>query len=254
MNMFDLTGKTALVTGASSGLGAHFSQVLGAAGAKVILAARREKALAEQVASLREQGIEAHAVGMDVTDRESVDAAVEHAASELGGIHILVNNAGMADNQRFLDMSEESWQRVLDVDLNGVFRVGQAVARQMAAQGSGGSIVNIASVLGLVVQPTQSNYCAAKAGVIQLTKVMARELSRENIRVNAIAPGYFLTEINAEFFNSPAGEEYAKRLFPRRIGQLSELDGPLLLLCSEAGGYMTGTTLPVDGGTILSRI
>ena len=254
MGLFDLKGKTALVTGASSGLGAHFSQVLGAAGAKVVLAARRENALAEQVESLQSLGIDAMAVAMDVTDRESVDTAVERAANESNGLHILVNNAGMADNARFLDMSEESWLRVVDVDLNGVFRVGQAVARQMAAQQSGGSIVNIASVLGLVVQPTQANYCAAKAGVIQLTNSMARELSREKIRVNAIAPGYFKTEINAEFFDSSAGQEYAKRLFPRRIGALPELDGPLLLLCSDAGSYMTGVTLPVDGGTLLSRI
>ena len=251
---FDLSGKTALITGASSGLGVHFSKALGAAGAKVVLAARREQALAEQVTALKQQGIDAHAVTMDVSDRESVDAAVAKASELVGGLDILVNNAGIADNQRFLEMSEESWQRVLDVDLTGVFRVGQAAARVMAEQGRGGSIVNIASVLGLVVQPTQANYCTAKAGVIQLTNVMARELGRENIRVNAIAPGYFKTEINAEFFDSEAGSAYAKKLFPQRIGQLSELTGPLLLLCSEAGSYMTGVTIPVDGGTLLSRV
>ncbi|MGB0865347.1 MAG: SDR family NAD(P)-dependent oxidoreductase [Granulosicoccaceae bacterium] len=251
---FDLNGKSALITGASSGLGVHFSQVLGRAGAKVVLAARREEALASHVAALREQEIDAYAVTMDVSDRDSVDAAVSNANALVGGIDVLVNNAGIADNQRFLEMSEESWQRVLDVDLSGVFRVGQAVARLMAEQGRGGAIVNIASVLGLVVQPTQANYCTAKAGVIQLTKVMARELWRDNIRVNCIAPGYFKTEINAEFFDSEAGAEYAKRLFPKRIGRLDELDGPLLLLSSDAGSYMTGVTLPVDGGTLLSRV
>jgi len=251
---FDLTGKVALVTGASSGLGAHFSQVLGEAGAKVVLAARREEALAERVQALTAQGIDAFAVAMDVSDRASVDAAVETAASHFGGIDVLINNAGIADNQRFLDMSEESWQRVIDVDLTGVFRVGQAVARHMAAQGRGGSIVNIASVLALIVQPTQANYCTAKAGVVQLTNAMARELSREKIRVNAIAPGYFKTEINAEFFESQAGQDYAKKLFPRRIGELSELSGPVLLLSSDAGSYMTGVTLAVDGGTMLSKV
>lgn len=251
---FDLSGKTALITGGSSGLGAHFSQVLGEAGAKVVLAARREEALAEKVSALQGKGIEAFAVAMDVSNRASVDTAVELAAAKFNGLDILVNNAGIADNQRFLDMTEESWNRVLEVDLNGVFRVGQAVARQMAEQGRGGAIVNIASVLGLRVQPTQANYCTAKAGVIQLTQSMARELWRENIRVNAIAPGYFKTEINADFFETEAGADYSKKLFPRRIGVLSELNGPLLLLCSDAGSYMTGTTLAVDGGTILSGI
>lgn len=251
---FDLSGKSALITGASSGLGAHFGAVLGGAGAKVVLAARREQALAAQVQALRERGIEAHAVAMDVADRDSVDRAVAEAAALAGGLDVLVNNAGIADNARFLEMTEESWQRVLEVDLSGVFRVGQAAARVMAEQGRGGAIVNIASVLGLVVQPTQANYCTAKAGVIQLTQVMARELAREGIRVNAIAPGYFKTEINQDFFDSEAGEAYARQLFPRRIGELRELDGPLLLLASEAGSYMTGVTVPVDGGTVLARV
>ncbi len=252
MSGFDLQDKVALITGASSGLGAHFSRVLGEAGATVVLAARREKALAANVSALQAQGIKAFAVAMDVSDRASVDAAVERAV-ELGGkLDILVNNAGVADNQRFLEMSEESWQKVLEVDLNGVFRVGQAAARIMAAQGSGGSIVNIASVLGVLVQPTQANYCTAKAGVIQLSKAMARELWREKIRVNSILPGYFKTEINAEFFETDAGKDYARALFPRRIGELSELDGPLLLLCSEAGSYITGTAISVDGGTQLA--
>lgn len=252
MSGFDLSGRTALVTGASSGLGAHFARTLGKAGAKVALLARSAAKLDTLAAALRDEGIDALSVPADVTDRAALDAAVAKADAALGGIDILVNNAGIARTERFLDMSEEDWAAVMEVDLTGVWRTGQAVARVMAARGRGGSIVNIASVLGLLVQPTQSNYAAAKAGVLHLTRSMARELSREGIRVNAIAPGYFRTEINSDFFDSEAGAALLKKLLPRRLGRLEELDGPLLLLAADAGSFMTGTTLIVDGGTHLA--
>lgn len=250
----DLSGKVAVITGASSGLGAHFAGVLGRAGARVSLIARNAGKLAALAEDLAAEGIEADCHGADVTDRAALEAAFEAIARNRGGPDILINNAGIARTAPYLDMAEEDWAAVLDTDLTGVWRCGQIAARHMVQAGRGGSIVNIASILGLSVQPTQTNYAAAKAGVLHLTRAMARELGRHGIRVNAIAPGYFQTEINVDFFRGAAGEKLVGKLFPRRLGQLSELDGPLLLLASEAGSFMTGATLTVDGGATLSGI
>lgn len=249
-----LDGKIAVVTGASSGLGAHFAQVLGAAGAKVCLIARNADKLASVLRTLTEQGIAADCHIADVTDRTQLESAFDAIDTQNGGLDILVNNAGIAQTAPFLDMSEEQWDTVLDTDLSGVWRTGQIAAQVMVKRGKGGSIINIASVLGQVVQPTQANYAAAKAGVLHLTKTMARELARHDIRVNAIAPGYFQTDINADFLDSPAGQKFVNKLFPGRLGALDELNGPLLLLASSAGSYMTGTTLTVDGGTTLRGV
>lgn len=250
---FSLAGRIALVTGASSGIGAHLARSLASAGADIVLAARRLdrlEALQKDIAAL---GRRALSVKLDVTERASVEAAIDEAELKLGPIDILINNAGMADVQPFLEMSEEAWQKVIDTDLTGVWRVGQVVARKMAPRGRG-AIVNIASVLAIAVQKNQSNYAAAKAGVAHLTRAMALELARSGIRVNAVAPGYFETEINADFFASPAGRAYLERLFPRRLGDLSELDGPVLLLASDAGSFITGVLLTVDGGTALKGL
>lgn len=254
MSNMDLTGKVAVITGASSGLGAHFAQVLGKAGAKVCLIARNGDKLAAVAAGLAEHGITADCHCADVTERASLEAAFDDIAAARGTCDILVNNAGVARTARFLDMSEDDWATVMDTDLSGVWRCGQIAARLMARDGHGGSIINIASILGQLVQPTQTNYASAKAGVLHLTKAMARELGRYGIRVNAIAPGYFRTDINADFFQSEAGDKLIKKLFPRRLGELSELDGPLLLLASDAGSFMNGTTLTVDGGTTLQGV
>ncbi|MDH3637428.1 MAG: SDR family oxidoreductase [Gammaproteobacteria bacterium] len=251
---FNLDGKTALVTGASSGLGAHFAAALSRAGARVILAARRIDKLRTIAARIHDAAGEAYAVTMDVSERDSVEAAIDDAENRFSPVDILVNNAGIAVPQRFVEMSESTWRSVIDTDLSSVWRVSQVVANRMVARGVGGSIVNIASVLGLVVQSTQSNYASAKAGVIHLTKSLAVELWRHRIRVNAIAPGYFITEMNRDFFASPAGQAYCKRLFPRRTGELHELDGALVLLASDSGSYITGVTIPVDGGTILAGV
>lgn len=250
----DLSGRTAVVTGASSGLGAHFARVLGRAGAHVCLIARSKDKLEHLVDDLRGAGISADGFAADVTDRPTLEAAFADIAKARGRVDILINNAGIARTAPFLEMEDADWSAVLDTDLTGVWRAGQIAARLMAADGQGGAIVNIASILGFAVQPTQTNYAAAKAGVVHLTRAMARELGRHKIRVNAIAPGYFQTEINADFFASPAGEKLIGRLFPRRLGELHELDGPLLLLASDAGSFMTGTTLTVDGGTLLSGV
>jgi NAD(P)-dependent dehydrogenase (short-subunit alcohol dehydrogenase family) len=250
---FSLAGRIALVTGASSGIGAHLARSLAAAGADIVLAARRLDRLEDLQKELEAGGRRALSVRLDVTDRASVEAAIEEAEAKLGPIDILVNNAGMAAVEPFLEMSEESWLSVLDTDLTGVWRVGQVVARKMAPRGRG-TIINVASVLALAVQRNQSNYASAKAGVAHLTRSMALELGRAGVRVNAVAPGYFETELNADFFASAAGRTYLERLFPRRLGDLSELDGPVLLLASDAGSFITGIVLTVDGGTMLKGL
>ena len=250
--MLSIDGKSALVTGASSGLGRHFAGAMAKAGAKVVLAARRIDRLEEIAVELRNAGHDAHAVAMDVTDRASVTAAFEAAERAAGPLNVVVNNAGIAEPAYFTQMSDETWRGVLDVNLDGVFRVAQEAARRMQAAGQGGSIINIASVLGLGVIKTLSHYAASKAAVIQLSKAMALELARSGIRVNAIAPGYISTEMNADFLVSDDGKKLLAKVPMTRAGNLRELDGPLLLLASDAGSYITGSVITVDGGTLLS--
>jgi len=250
----DLTGRTALVTGASSGLGRHFAGVLAKAGARVALAARRTDALAETRSAIESAGGSAVVVAMDVTDPASVTAAVGEAWGALGRIDILVNNAGVTATRPFLDMSEEEWDRVIDTNLTGCARVARAVAQRMRDDQQGGAIVNIASILGMRVAGQVSSYIAAKGGLVHLTKAMALELARHNIRVNALCPGYVETELNADFFASDAGKALVKRIPQRRLGRLADLDGPLLLLASDAGAYMTGSVLAVDGGHLVSSL
>ncbi|PWC90702.1 2-deoxy-D-gluconate 3-dehydrogenase [Azospirillum sp. TSH100] len=250
----DLTGRTALVTGASSGLGRHFAGALATAGARVALAARRTDALAETRAAIEAAGGSALTVAMDVTDPASVAAAVGEAWRALGRIDILVNNAGVTATRPFLDMGEEEWERVVDTNLTGCARVARAVAQRMRDDQRGGAIVNIASILGLRVAGQLSSYVAAKGGLVHLTKAMALELARYGIRVNALCPGYVETELNADFFASDAGKALIKRIPQRRLGRLADLDGPLLLLASDAGAYMTGSVLTVDGGHLVSSL
>ncbi|MBY0337272.1 MAG: SDR family oxidoreductase [Acetobacteraceae bacterium] len=239
--LFSLAGKRALVTGASAGLGAHFACVLHEAGAEVVLAARRVEACAALAAAL---GTRAHSVALDVTDSSSIAAAVEAA----GPLDILVNNAGIAATRPFLQQTEEDWDRVVDTNLRGAFLVAQAAARGMAERKRGGAIVNIASILAARIIPGVAGYTAAKAGLVQLTRQMAVELARHGIRVNAIAPGYVASDINAGFFETEAGQAMIRRIPQRRLGRPEDLTGPLLLLCSEAGAHMTGSLVTVDGG------
>lgn len=248
---FDLTGKTALITGASSGLGEHFARVLAAAGARVVVAARRADRLARLVQDLQDQGYQAMAVTMDVTDADSINAGFTAAETQFGTVDVLINNAGIGEGVPFLKMTEGNWRSMLDTNLDGAWRVAHRAAVAMAKSGQGGNIINIASILGLRVGQGLSHYAVAKAGVVQLTKAMAIELARDKIRVNAIAPGYFRTEMNNDYFESEKGQEYIKQKVPmRRLGQLEELSGPLLLLASEAGSFITGTIINVDGGHV----
>ncbi len=247
-SVFDLTGQRAIVTGASRGLGRHFALTLARAGAEVVLAARRIDRLKAAVKEIEEFGSCAVAIQVDVTDGKSVRACVETAEKTLGPIDILVNNAGIAVTKPLLEHAEEDWDSVLDTNLKGVWLIGQEVARRMVHRGQGGSIINIASVLGERGISQLPGYCASKGGIINLTRAMAVELAPHGIRVNAIAPGYIETDMNRQFFTTQAGQRLIKRIPQRRLGQVEDLDGVLLLLASDASRYMTGSVTTVDGG------
>jgi len=251
-DLFSLAGKAALVTGASSGFGRHFARVLAGAGAKVALAARRIEALERLAGEIKAAGGQAAAFAMDVTDRASVALGVQAAEAALGPLTILVNNAGIPSNSYFTRTSEEEWRAVMAVNLDGVFRVGQEAARRMVANGRGGSIINIASILGFGAIKTLSTYSASKAAIVSLTQSMALELARDRIRVNALAPGYFATEFNDAYLASEAGKRLMARVPMGRAGAVHELDGPLLLLAADAGAFMTGSVVIVDGGHLLT--
>ncbi|HWT28957.1 MAG TPA: SDR family NAD(P)-dependent oxidoreductase, partial [Methylophilaceae bacterium] len=250
-----LIGKTVLVTGASSGIGAHLARVASDAGARVVLGARRVERLQQLADEIRQTGGEAMAVALDVTDRDSVEAAFDAAQAAFGVVDVVLNNAGIGNGQRVLEISEADWRAMLSTNLDGVWRVAQCAAQRLAKAQRPGSIVNIASMLGLRVGTGYSHYCAAKAGVVQLSKSLALELARYQIRVNAIAPGYFKTEMNDEYFDSEKGQAYIRDTVPmRRLGSLQELEGPFLLLASEAGAFMTGAVLAVDGGHLVGSL
>lgn len=249
-DLFDLTGRVALVTGASQGLGRRFAEVLAARGAAVCLAARQTEKIAALADDLRTRGGRSYAVALDVTDASAVSRAIADCEAALGPLDILVNNAGVAISKPFLEQADEDWDTVVGTNLRGAFLVAREVARQMAERGRG-NIINVASVLGFDVVGSLSPYCASKGGLLQLTRAMAHELARSGVRVNAIAPGYIETDINRSFFQSEAGRRLEKTLPVRRVGQPEELDGALLLLASDASRYMTGSTVTVDGGFLV---
>ena len=247
----DLSGKTALVTGASQGLGRRFAIVLAKHGAKVALAARQVEKLDGLKRDIEQDGGKACTARLDVTDTSSIETCLDKVESDLGSPDILVNNAGVAVSKPFLEQTEDDWNKVVGTNLTGAFFVAQAVARRMVAEGRGGSIVNIASVLALDVIGHVAPYAASKGGIWQATKTMALELARHQIRVNALAPGYIETDINRDFLSSETGQKMKKMIPQRRFGEPEDLDGALLLLASDAGRYITGSIIVVDGGFML---
>ena len=250
--IFDLTGKVALVTGASSGLGVRFAEVLAEHGAAVALVARRTDRLAALKSRIEASGKRAVAIEADVCDRAAMRRAFEAAEQAFGTVTILVNNAGVVQSGRAIELAEEDWRRVLATNLDAVFFWAQEAARRMLAAGKGGAIVNVASVLGITPDNGVVSYAAAKAGVIQVTKAMAIELAFKGIRVNAIAPGWIVTEMNRDYLASERGAAMKKKIPMGRFGETRDLDGPLLLLASDAGSFITGATIVADGGQVVA--
>jgi NAD(P)-dependent dehydrogenase (short-subunit alcohol dehydrogenase family) len=251
---FSLAGRTALVTGASAGLGRHFARTLANAGAAVAVAARRRAPLEALVAEIGAAGGRAYAVEMDVTDGASIRAAWATASAALGAIDVVVNNAGISVVKPTLELAEADWDAVVDTDLRGAWLVAQTAARALVEARRPGRIVNVASITGLRTIGQIAPYAAAKAGLLHLTRVLAMEWARHDIQVNAIAPGYVETDLNRDFWSSPAGRRLIDRVPQRRLGRPEDLDGALLLLASDAGAFITGVTLVVDGGHTVSSL
>ena len=254
MAAFDLTGRVALVTGASSGLGRHFAGVLARAGAAVALTARRGDMLEEAALALRGGGARASAVPCDVTDPQSVREALDAAEAALGPLDIVVNNAGIVVSKPILEHSEAEWDRVVDTNLKGAWLVAREAAERWVREKRGGRIINIASLLALRTIGRVPSYCASKAGLVHLTHSMAMELARHGITVNALAPGYVITDFNRRFLESEAGRALIGRIPMGREGRPEDLDGALLLLAADAGAYITGAVIPVDGGHAVSAV
>jgi 3-oxoacyl-[acyl-carrier protein] reductase len=250
--LFDLTGRVAMVTGASSGLGVRFAEVLAGAGAAVALVARRTDRLAAVKARIEKAGGRALAIPADVVDRGAMRKAFDEAQAAFGCVSILVNNAGIAHSTRAVELTEEEWQRVVAINLDAVFFWSQEAARRMLAAGEHGAIINIASVLGFGVAKGTAAYAVAKAGVIQLTRALGLELAFKGVRVNAIAPGWIVTDINRDYLTSEAGAALKREIPVGRFGEERDLDGALLLLASDAGRFMAGTTIVVDGGQMVA--
>ena len=254
MTEFDMSGKVAMVTGASSGFGVHFAKILAQRGAKVVVAARRVDRLESLVNEIKASGGEAMAVAMDVTNSDSIVSAFDQGEAVFGTISVVANNAGVAEAKSALKIDESGWDKMIDTNLKGVWIVAQEAAKRMIAAGVGGAIVNTASILGLRVAFGQSSYSASKAAVIQLTKSLSLEWAGKGIRVNALCPGYFLTEMTAPAFASPEAQAYLNSSPARRPGEMDEMTGPFLLLASEAGSYLHGVALPVDGGQSIGNM
>ncbi|MGY3532749.1 SDR family NAD(P)-dependent oxidoreductase [Bradyrhizobium sp. USDA 4452] len=251
-DLFDVSKEIILITGASQGLGRQFARVLAAHGAAVVLAARQTAKLKSLAEEINAKGGRAAAVQMDVADISGIAKALDAAEAALGPVSVLINNAGIAIEKLSTEQTEADWDAVVNANLKGAYFLATELARRMILRKQPGNIVNVASVLGQGVLKAVSPYAISKAGMIQGTKAMALELAGNNIRVNALAPGYIDTEMNHDFWSTPAGERLAKRIPQRRVGAESDLDGAIMLLASNASRYMTGTVVTVDGGFLLN--
>jgi NAD(P)-dependent dehydrogenase (short-subunit alcohol dehydrogenase family) len=253
-DLFSLVNVTALVTGASGGLGEHFALTLARAGAKVALAARRLAPLERLASKINETGGRAVAIEMDVTSALMVVEGFAAAERALGTVTLLVNNSGITSAEPMVDLEEATWHRIQDTNLKGAWLCSRFFARRLIELAKPGVIVNMASILGIRVAGHVGAYSASKAALIQMTRTLALELARYQIRVNALAPGYIATELNQQFLATQDGQNLIKRVPQRRLGELRDLDGPLLLLASEASRFMTGAVIPVDGGHLVNTL
>jgi NAD(P)-dependent dehydrogenase (short-subunit alcohol dehydrogenase family) len=252
----DLSGRVALVTGASSGLGAQFARTLSKAGAAVVLAGRRVERLNDLRAEIEAEGGDAHVVRLDVTDLASIKACVAHAETEVGTLDILINNSGVSTSQRIVDVNEEDWDFVMNTNLRGAFFVAQEVAKRMLARSkgsapgtfTGGRIVNIASMAGLRVLSQIGIYAMSKAGVVHMTRAMALEFGKYGINVNAICPGYIDTEINHHHWSTEHGKQLINMLPRKRVGKPEDLDTTLLMLCAKESHFINGAIVQADDG------
>jgi len=252
--LFSLANVTALVTGASGGLGQHFAKTLVAAGAKVALVGRRSAPLEALAEELNRASGSTAAVPFDLTDPQSIAEGFAIAERLLGTVTLLVNNSGVTSTEPLVDLEEKTWDAILDTNVKGAWLCSRVFSRRLIEVGQPGVIVNVASILGLRIAGQVAAYSASKAALIHLTRSLALELARHRIRANALAPGYIATELNRQFLETPAGQALIKRVPQRRLGSLEDLDGPLLLLASDASRFMTGTVIPVDGGHLVSSL
>lgn len=250
-HVIDLTGRNALITGTTSGFGRHMAKTLARAGAHVAITGRRTERLETLKAEIEAMDGRAVPIALDVTDVDSIEACIETAETELGPLDIVVNNAGMNVDQRALDVTPDAYDRIMNTNLRGAFFTATAAARRMIARGRPGRIINIASIGGHTVLPGLSVYCMSKAGMLMMTRSLAREWAKYDINVTALCPGYIETEINADWFATEAGQKQIQRYPRRRLGEISDLDGALLLLASDQGRIITGTAITVDDGQSL---
>lgn len=251
LQYFDLTGKVAIITGGATGIGRGIADGLAEAGATVVLGARRVNILEDACREIAGQtGAPTYPHRLDITSTEEINTLVDDVIEKFGHVDILVNNAGVGGSEKpILKMTEEDWDRTVNIDLRGIFVLSQAVARKMVERGKGGKVINVASIGGEIIFPNMSAYCASKGGVIQLTKVMALEWVKYNIQANAILPGYIETPMNTHFFATDAGRKIIRKNIPMgRLGQMEEMKGLGIYLASEASSFMTGSAIVIDGG------
>ncbi len=247
-----LAGKVALITGASAGLGKHFASVLSGAGARVVLAARRLEKLEETAEPIRKGGGQAFCVSLDVMESEQIPPAFDAAEEVFGTVNILINNSGIVIAGKYPEISENDWDAIVGTNLKGAWMMAQEAARRMIVAETGGSIVNLASILAFRAQKALSTYSISKAAVAQMTRTMAAELAAHDIRVNAMAPGYIATDMNSDFLYSSRGQKMMAEVPLGRYGALEELDECLLMLSGDRSKYLTGAVIPIDGGHALS--